>query len=171
MLLNLVTKIDSIWIVSCSWSNHTTLLLMFVAEKVLLLLVISLTVYVRLNKRINNASNIGMHYRWYQWMSWLMFTFIPYYSRCNIHSHVFVRSFIWKLWKLKQYSILQREGIKHWYGSEWLYRCLNSISHIFIPISVHNYSKYYRMWSMPFLLTSFEYWHNIAHHPAHRLAI
>ena len=37
-------KIDSIWIVSCSWSNHTTLLLMFVAEKVLLLLVISLTV-------------------------------------------------------------------------------------------------------------------------------
>ena len=30
-------------IVSCSWSNHTILLLMFVAEKVLLLLVISLT--------------------------------------------------------------------------------------------------------------------------------
>ena len=45
MLLNLVTKIDSIWIVSCSWSNHTILLLMFVAEKVLLLLVISLTAY------------------------------------------------------------------------------------------------------------------------------
>ena len=43
MLLNFVTKYDSIWIVSCSWSNHTTLLLMFVSEKVLLLLVISLT--------------------------------------------------------------------------------------------------------------------------------
>ena len=34
---------DFIWIVSCSWSNHMKLLLMFVAEKVLLLLVISLT--------------------------------------------------------------------------------------------------------------------------------
>ena len=44
MLLNLVTKIDFIWIVSCSWSKHTILLLMFVAEKVLRLLVISLTV-------------------------------------------------------------------------------------------------------------------------------
>ena len=44
MLLNLVTKNDSIWIVSCGWSNHTILLLMFVTEKVLLLLVISLTV-------------------------------------------------------------------------------------------------------------------------------
>ena len=33
MLLNLLTKIDFIWIVSCSWSNHTILLLMFVAEK------------------------------------------------------------------------------------------------------------------------------------------
>ena len=37
-------KIDYIWIASYSLSNHTTLLLMFVAEKVLLLLVISLTV-------------------------------------------------------------------------------------------------------------------------------
>ena len=37
------TKIDFIWIVSCSWSNHIILLLIFVAEKVLLLLVISLT--------------------------------------------------------------------------------------------------------------------------------
>ena len=44
MLLNLVPKFDFAWIVSCSWSNHTILLLMFVAEKVLLLLVISLTV-------------------------------------------------------------------------------------------------------------------------------
>ena len=34
---------DFIWIVSCSWSNHTILLLIFVAEKVLLLLVIPLT--------------------------------------------------------------------------------------------------------------------------------
>ena len=47
MLLNLVTKIDSISIVSCSWSNHTILLLMFVAEKVLLFLVISLTAYIQ----------------------------------------------------------------------------------------------------------------------------
>ena len=45
MLLNLVPKFDFVWIVSCSWSNHTTLLRMFVAEKVLLLLVISLTAY------------------------------------------------------------------------------------------------------------------------------
>ena len=37
------TKIWFRWIISCSWSNHTILLLMFVAEKVLLLLVISLT--------------------------------------------------------------------------------------------------------------------------------
>ena len=44
MLLNLVPKCDFVWIVSCSWSNHIILLLMFVAEKVLLLLVISLTV-------------------------------------------------------------------------------------------------------------------------------
>ena len=43
MPLNLVTKFDFIWIVSCSWSNHIILLLMFVAEKVLLLLVIYLT--------------------------------------------------------------------------------------------------------------------------------
>ena len=45
MLLNLVPKCDFVWIVSCSWSNHIILLLMFVAEKVLLLLVISLTAY------------------------------------------------------------------------------------------------------------------------------
>ena len=51
MLLNLVTKIDSIWIVSCSWSNHTISLLMFVAEKVLLLLVISLTVDIKENRK------------------------------------------------------------------------------------------------------------------------
>ena len=37
-------KFDFIWIVSCSWSNYIILLLMFEAEKVLLLLVISLTV-------------------------------------------------------------------------------------------------------------------------------
>ena len=43
MLLNLVPKFNFVWIVSCSWNNHTTLLLMFVAEKVLLLLMISLT--------------------------------------------------------------------------------------------------------------------------------
>ena len=43
MLLNLVPNAISFWIVSCSWSNHTILLLMFVAEKVLLLLVIPLT--------------------------------------------------------------------------------------------------------------------------------
>ena len=46
MLQNLVPKLSIIWfiwIVSCSWSNHTILLLMFVAEKVLLHLVISLT--------------------------------------------------------------------------------------------------------------------------------
>ena len=35
--------IDFILIVSCSWKNHILLLLMFIAEKVLLLLVISLT--------------------------------------------------------------------------------------------------------------------------------
>ena len=46
MLLNLVTKIYSIWIVTCSWIDHTILLLMFVAEKVLLLLVISLTDHI-----------------------------------------------------------------------------------------------------------------------------
>ena len=44
MLLNLVPKCDFVGVVYCSWSNHTILLLMFVAEKVLLLLVISLTV-------------------------------------------------------------------------------------------------------------------------------
>ena len=43
MLLNLVAKIKLIWIVSCSFSIDVRLLLMFVAEKVLLLLVISLT--------------------------------------------------------------------------------------------------------------------------------
>ena len=43
MLLNLVPKLDFVWIVSCTWSNNTILLLMFVAEKMLLLLVISLT--------------------------------------------------------------------------------------------------------------------------------
>ena len=39
-----------IWIVSCSWGNYTILLLLLVAEKVLLLLVISLTADVSLNK-------------------------------------------------------------------------------------------------------------------------
>ena len=33
MLLNLVPKFDFVWIVSCCWSNHTALLLKFVAEK------------------------------------------------------------------------------------------------------------------------------------------
>ena len=37
------------WISSCSWRNHTILLLMSVAEKVLLLFVISLTAYCRLD--------------------------------------------------------------------------------------------------------------------------
>ena len=45
MLLDLVPIFDFVWIVSCSWSNPTTLLLIFVAKKVPLLLVISLTVY------------------------------------------------------------------------------------------------------------------------------
>ena len=36
MPLNLVPKFDFVWIVSCSWSYHTILLLMFVAEKLLL---------------------------------------------------------------------------------------------------------------------------------------
>ena len=43
MLLNLVPKLNFIWIVSWSWSDHNILLLLYVAEKVLLLLVISLT--------------------------------------------------------------------------------------------------------------------------------
>ena len=42
MLLNLVPEIKFHLDLSCSWSNRTILLLMFVAEKVLLLLVISL---------------------------------------------------------------------------------------------------------------------------------
>ena len=36
-------KFDFIWVLSCNGSNHIKLLLMFIAEKVLLLLVISLT--------------------------------------------------------------------------------------------------------------------------------
>ena len=46
MLLNLVAKSDLMFIVSCSWRNHIKLLLMFAAEKLLLLLLISLTVHV-----------------------------------------------------------------------------------------------------------------------------
>ena len=45
MPLNLVPKMKSFTKSSCSGRNHTILLLMLVAEKVLLLLVISLTVY------------------------------------------------------------------------------------------------------------------------------
>ena len=44
MQLNLVTKIQFIWIVPCSFSIDVILLLLLEAEKVLLLLVISLTV-------------------------------------------------------------------------------------------------------------------------------
>ena len=58
MLLNLVTKNDSIWIVSCSWSKHTTLLLMFVAEKVLLLLVISLTGKICVSCMLNGHGHL-----------------------------------------------------------------------------------------------------------------
>ena len=55
MPLNLVPKFDFVWIVSCSWSYHTILLLMFVAEKVLLLLVISLTAKAVASHRMYNS--------------------------------------------------------------------------------------------------------------------
>ena len=75
MLLNLVPKFDFVWIVYCSWSNHTKLL-MFVAEKVLLLLVISLTAeadgnvhYIRhcLNVLLNMIE-IDMNFQMANWI-------------------------------------------------------------------------------------------------------
>ena len=59
MLLNLVPKIDFIWIVSCSCSNHTILQLIFVAEKVQLLLVIFLTAYTKSSKCTTANNNQG----------------------------------------------------------------------------------------------------------------
>ena len=54
---------DFIWTVSCNGSNHTLLLLMLVAEKVLLLLVISLIVEYR---------NLPIPYRQYNTCWWFV---------------------------------------------------------------------------------------------------
>ena len=50
--------IDFIWVASCSWSNYTLLLLLFVVEKVLLLLVIFLT---GKNGHLNDSPFLSNH--------------------------------------------------------------------------------------------------------------
>ena len=61
MLLNLVAKINFLWTVPCSFSLDVILLLMFVAEKVLLLLVISLTVQAQFKE------NTKVPHHWPLW--------------------------------------------------------------------------------------------------------
>ena len=102
MLLNLVPKCDFVWIVSCSSSNHTIWLLIFVAEKVLLLLVISLTAQIW-------CCGVSWHPSEIIWFLlrlvgipnfWNNFYFLKWYKWCVCNYHL---EHGWRKWDLMMF--------------------------------------------------------------------
>ena len=117
MVLNLVAKIKLIWIVSCSFRIDVILLLMFVAEKVLLLLVISLTAYWTLGVQWSHKLNCVLFSRTHTSRSYNLAMFLEY---CHMSNKRWCNIYRCKWKVVENFSFVRPPCVLHGFSQMYL---------------------------------------------------